>query len=346
MSRFEPNRGKQVHRHPQTQRWQRWTTRVSSKTAGLDSTLESPRERLTIKLPPMTTGSVPLRRSGRNRTGSILTQNSPPSTSEYHESERSTIDDNPPFPESEHVIKLERWGRSSRGRKVKKNNYKESGSEDDMRGRLDIPEDLPVNGKAEPDMDDDDDDDEQPRRTVRSRSSRIPRQATRFTSSATDKPGRMTRASSRAIAKSDDYVDVPSEESDEADGSLGDAPHTSSDLEADADAEGEPDFDAEGEPDLEVQDDGRPYSLRQRTKVNYAIPPPIEETKPPPKSRPTNRNGARTRRGPGWSATGTELSRWMGMPVDDSVRDPMLCSGPVRQYSLEILGLGHSYPDT
>ena len=326
MSRFEPNRGKQAHRHPQTQRWRRWDERVSSNTAGLDSTLESPQERLTIKLPPMTTGNVPLRRSGRNRTGSILTQNSPTSTSEYHESERSMMDDNPPFLEPGHVIKPEQWARSSRGRKVKKNNYKESGSEDDIHGRLDLLEDLPANGKAEPDMDggdDDDDEDEQPRRTVRSRRPRIARQSTRFNSSATDKPRRMTRASSRAIAKSDDYVDVPSEESDEADGSLEDAPHTSSDLEADADAEGEPDFDAEGEPDLEVQDDGRPYSLRQRAKVNYAIPPPIEETRPPPKSRHTNRSGARTRRGPGWSATGTELSRWMGMPVDDSVGDPM-----------------------
>lgn len=297
------------------------------RTTGLDSTLESPRERLTIKLPPMTTGGVPLRRSGRNRTGSILTQNSPPSTSEYHESERSVIDDNPSFPEPEHAIQQDQWGRSLRGRKVKKNNYKESGSDDDGLGGLALPEDRPVNGGAEPDMYDDDDDegDEQPRPSVRSRRSRITRQSTR---SATDPPRRMTRARSRAITKSDEgYIDDPSEESDDAGGSLEDAPHTSSDLEVDADAEGEPDFDAEGEPDLEVQDDGRPYALRQRAKINYAIPPPIEETKP--KSKPANRGGARTRRGPGWSATGAELSRWMGMSADDSVGDPMLCSGVV-----------------
>lgn len=305
-------------------------------TAGLGSTLESPRQRLTIKLPPMTTGNAPLRRSGRHRTGSILTQNSPASTSEYHESERSAIDDNPPFPEPEHTLRQERWGRSSRGRKVRKSNYKESGSEDDFLGVFGIPGDHPVNGKAEPDIDDeDDDDDEQPRRSLRTRRPRITRQSSHFTPSAADPPRRITRARSRAMTKSDEgYVDNPSEESDDADGSLEGAPHTSSDLEADA--EGEPDFDAEGEPDIEVQDDGRPYSLRQRAKINYAIPPPIEETKPPPKSRHTNRGGARTRRGPGWSATGAELSRWMGIPADDSVGDPILSSGVVSQFSYEI----------
>ena len=246
------------------------------------------------------------------------------------------IDDNSPIHEPEHGITQEKWGRSLRGRKVKKNNYKESGSEDDMLGGLPLLEDHSVNGKAEPGMDEnDDEDDEQPRRTLRTRRSRLTRSSTHFTSSAPDAQGRMTRAKSRAITQSDEgYVDEPhTEESDDADGSLEDAPHTSSDLEADADAEGEPDFDALGEPDLEVQDDGRPYSLRQRAKINYAIPPPIEETRPPPKSRPANRGGARTRRGPGWSATGAELSRWMGMPADDSVGDPMLCSSVVRQYS-------------
>lgn len=295
-------------------------------TAGPDSILESPRERLTIKLPPMTSGNVPLRRSGRNRTGSIVTQNSPPSTSEYHESERSAMDDNPPLPEHEHETKQQHWGRSSRGRKVKRNNYKESGSEDDMLGGLDLPEDHHLNGNTEPDMDDEDD--EQPRWALRSRSSRITHPSSRFTSSAPEPPRRMTRARSRAITKSDEvYVDHPSEESDDADGSLEDAPRTSSDLDVDADAEGEPDFDAEVGPD--VQDDGKPYALRQRAKINYAIPPPIEETKPPPKSRPSHRGGARTRRGPGWSVTGAELSKWMGMPADDSVGDPMLCSGAV-----------------
>ena len=276
----------------------------------------------------MTTGNVPLRRSGRHRTGSVLTQNSPPSTSEYHGSERSVMDDNHSLPEPDHPNTQEQWGRSLRGRKVKQNNYKESGSEDDMHLGLNLPEDHFVNGKADLDQGDEDDDDDegQPRRSVRSRKSRTIQPSTRSTHSATVPPRRLTRATSRANTKSDEvYVDHPSEESDDADGSLEDAPHTSSDLDADldADAEGEPDFDADGEPDIEVQDDGRPYSLRQRAKINYAIPPPIEETKPPPKSKPANRGGARTRRGPGWSATGAELSRWMGMPADDSVGSPM-----------------------
>ncbi|KIK92790.1 hypothetical protein PAXRUDRAFT_554662 [Paxillus rubicundulus Ve08.2h10] len=60
-------------------------------------------------------------------------------------------------------------------------------------------------------------------------------------------------------------------------------------------------------------DDVKPYPLRQRVKVNYAIPPPLEETKPVPNIRL-----ARSKRRPGWSASGAELSRCMGMPVGDS----------------------------
>lgn len=59
--------------------------------------------------------------------------------------------------------------------------------------------------------------------------------------------------------------------------------------------------------------------IRSAKQINYAIPPPIEKMARPPKaaSRP-NKGKAR---GPGWSANGTELSRYMGMPgpMDDSV---------------------------
>jgi hypothetical protein len=78
-------------------------------------------------------------------------------------------------------------------------------------------------------------------------------------------------------------------------------------------------------------DDGRPYALRQRQPVNYAIPPPLEDLPPPQQAarRPHGRSGrsghggagASKRKGPGWSATGAELGRWMGMPADDSVSD-------------------------
>ncbi|KAG9317030.1 AAA-domain-containing protein [Chiua virens] len=259
--------------------------------------------------------NVSVRRSGRHRTGSILTHTSPTSTSEYHDSERSMIDDNPSLPEPEPTIPQEQWGRSQRGRKVQKKDYKEPPSDDDSMGGVGVQDNHPVNGKVEPDMnEDEDEEDQQPRRSLR---------RTRQPSRLASVPGRpkhtATRARSRVVMKSDEYIDQPSEESDDPDGFLDDAPHTSSDL--DADAEGELDLDAEGEQDLEVQDDGRPYSLRQRAKINYAIPPPIEETKPPPKNKSANRGGARNRRGPGWSASGAELSRWMGMPADDSDSD-------------------------
>ncbi|KAF7301025.1 AAA-domain-containing protein [Mycena indigotica] len=69
------------------------------------------------------------------------------------------------------------------------------------------------------------------------------------------------------------------------------------------------------------EDDGKPYSLRQRQRINYAIPPPLEEMPRPPPSRPPPHR-KKTRPGPGWSANGTELGRWMGMGgPDDSDSD-------------------------
>ncbi|KAF9236912.1 AAA-domain-containing protein [Melanogaster broomeanus] len=290
-----------------------------------------------------------LRRSART--------NSPLSGSEYHESERSMMDEDPPAPQPEDEPKEEvLWVRSTRGRDVKKRNYIEPSSEDDLPDR----QARPVNGKKA-ELETDDDDDAQPRRLARSRkptskrnnlngfiasddddnnandnqmpryrlrtrskpgppttsSGRITRQPKRFTPGVNPSK-RVVRGRSRAAAENDDgYVDEPSEGSEDAEGSLEDAPRTSSDI----DAEGEPDIDGEGEPDLDAQDDGRPYALRERAKINYAIPPPLEEVKPAPKSRPGGRGGARGKRGPGWSATGAELSRWMGMPADDSDSD-------------------------
>lgn len=85
---------------------------------------------------------------------------------------------------------------------------------------------------------------------------------------------------------------------------------------------GDADADADGDQE-EQETDGKPYALRQRQKVNYAIPPPLEEMRaPPPKPRSGGRSGGRyggRNKPPGWSATGAELSRWMG-GGDDSVR--------------------------
>lgn len=90
----------------------------------------------------------------------------------------------------------------------------------------------------------------------------------------------------------------------------------------DLDAAG--DADAEGEPEVEEQEnDGKPYAFRQRAKVNYAILPPIEELKAPPPKHRSGKSGGRSlnrNKAPGWSATGAELSRWMG-GGDDSDSD-------------------------
>ncbi|KAL4075483.1 AAA-domain-containing protein [Scleroderma citrinum] len=183
-------------------------------------------------------------------------------------------------------------------------------------------------------------------------SGRISKQPQRYMPSAVPtrslhKPASRNRR--RPTAENDDaYADEGSDASSDGDASLDNAPRTSSDVDLDADAEGErdPDADADGEPDLETGTDGRPYSLRQRAKINYAIPPPLEEIKapPPPKSRGGGgRGGAggRNRRGPGWSATGAELSRWMGMPADDSDSDVPPLRTPRKNFGdAALLGAG------
>ena len=138
---------------------------------------------------------------------------------------------------------------------------------------------------------------------------------------------RLTRRTAARVDQEEDFFPEPhtsSGASADADGSLDDAPHTSSDIEP----EQEPELEHEPEPEEEV--DGRPYALRQRQKINYAIPPPLEDMpKPAPKSA-AGRSGGRAGyhghgragakgRGLGWSASGAELGRWMGMPGDDSV---------------------------
>ena len=50
---------------------------------------------------------------------------------------------------------------------------------------------------------------------------------------------------------------------------LDDAPHTSSDIEP--------------EPEPEEEVDGGPYALSRRQKINYVIPPPLEDMPKPSK---------------------------------------------------------------
>jgi hypothetical protein len=131
----------------------------------------------------------------------------------------------------------------------------------------------------------------------------------------------LRRGASKAEVEDDFFPDhTSSAASADADGSLDDAPHTSSDL--------EPIPEPEPEPEPEDEGDGKPYSLRQRKDVNYAIPPPLEDLAKPPPRHGGGRNGrnggganAKGKGRLGWSASGAELGRWMGMPAagDDSV---------------------------
>ncbi|RDX41221.1 AAA-domain-containing protein [Lentinus brumalis] len=123
---------------------------------------------------------------------------------------------------------------------------------------------------------------------------------------------RRTRSSARNDEDDEEgYVDEPSSGSADADGSM-DEVVSSPEPEPDADADGE--ADGEGDADAEPDNDGKPYALRQRAKINYAIPPPLEEMRPPAPKPRANKSFGRSNRpkAPGWSATGAELSRWMG----------------------------------
>lgn len=158
-------------------------------------------------------------------------------------------------------------------------------------------------------------------RIVRLSSSRPQNSSSRTTRSRAS--SRRTRQNGRTQHDEEGYVDEPSSGSVDAEGSLDEAPQTSPEPELDdADAEGE--LDADGEREHGPEQDGRPYALRERAKINYAIPPPLEEIRPPPKPRSgggriNGRNGFGRSKVPGWSATGAELSRWMGGGGDDSV---------------------------
>lgn len=119
---------------------------------------------------------------------------------------------------------------------------------------------------------------------------------------------RLTRRTARKQQEDDGYVDDPDAD---ADGSTDpeemdfDAPETSPSPEPGAGAE----HDDDG--------GGKTYSFRRRTKqINYAIPPPLEEVRP---TKGATRPKGKGRAGPGWSANGTELGRYMGLAGDDSV---------------------------
>ncbi|TFY77944.1 hypothetical protein EWM64_g6069 [Hericium alpestre] len=158
-------------------------------------------------------------------------------------------------------------------------------------------------------------------RTTRRQAAQGSPRTTRLTRT---RPGMRTRRSAHDDAEAEGYVDEP-EVSGGSDASFEDAAHTSSDvdlIEVDVDADAE----ADGEVELEQGDSGKPYALRRRTKVNYAIPPPLDDIpSAPPKSKAGGRGrgdwSRAGRKGPGWSASGAELGRFLGLPAEDSDSD-------------------------
>ena len=332
----------------------------STNLAGVESLfqeLHNDEQSLKIKVPPISMNHN-LRRSGRHRTASTGA-----SGSEYLASEKSVEMQREPTPPPEPPVE---FTHSRSGRRVTKMKYVES-SDSEVAHPEELfdeePEDRPRRNsrssrarRAPPEDEDEEepsvnrplrksnrlggfivgDEDEkmhtQGRYPTRNRSKKPPPQPNGSSKPLNQQPQqsqrsrRLTRRTAARADQEEDFFPDPhtsSGASADADGSLDDAPHTSSDIEP----EPEPELEHEPEPEEEV--DGRPYTLRQRQKINYAIPPPLEDM-PKPSKNTAGRNGGRYHGGGhgragakgrtlGWSANGAELGRWMGMPGDDSV---------------------------
>ncbi|ESK87512.1 aaa family atpase [Moniliophthora roreri MCA 2997] len=306
----------------------------------------------------MAAGPHNLRRSSRHRSGS---GDAFPSGSEYQGSEKSALNEEPQEEEEEEEEQVI-FTKSSRGRQVQRKSYAESASEPDDEEIFAGPS----NGRrstrsrssrrlSHEDEDEEEEDDFPVRRRTRSSN----RHLSGFIASDDDAPAqtgayglrlrqrslrpptkpekdrkeeqrrsRELRASRRGAKREevDDYEPqalTSSPTSADADGSFDeDNNEEEDDMDLAIEMNDQPQEEEEEEPET----DGKPYALRQRQKVNYAIPPPLEEmVRPPPKptksafNRRTGPGGRR--KGPGWSASGAELGRWMGLPGDDSDSD-------------------------
>lgn len=175
----------------------------------------------------------------------------------------------------------------------------------------------------------------QPRRSKNARTSTVPRVTRRTRSNAHD-------------PEDDGNYEEDSDGSADADGSVDDGIPSSPDH--DVDEDDDPDtiavHDKHGDGDVEMIEDGRPYALRARAKINYAIPPPLEDMPAPPRGRAggrANGHGGNKRKGPGWSATGAELNKWMGAG-DDSVS--LTQFRLARRCLLSLKGFGSCHSDT
>ena len=333
----------------------------STNLAGVDTVeflFQEPHDdrSLKIKLPPF---PMNLRRSGRHRTESA---SAGASGSEYLASEKSPEMQHPTPPPPEPPVV---FTQSRSGRRVVKKTYVESSDSEATHPEETFDEEhesqpsrnsRPLRTRRAPPEDEDeedvpvgrqlrkrptrlggfiveDEDEKIPthsRYPTRNRSKKSPPNANGSSKPHVEQPQqsqrsrRLTRRNASRVEQEEDFFPEPhtsSGASADADGSLDDAQHTSSELEQEPEAEHDP------EPEEEV--DGRPYALRQRQKINYAIPPPLEDM-PKPSKGTAGRNGGRAggyhggghgRAGTkgrtlGWSASGAELGRWMG---DDSV---------------------------
>ncbi|KAJ7499727.1 AAA-domain-containing protein [Mycena latifolia] len=280
-----------------------------------------------ITLPPMAAEGIPLRRSSRRKSGS--------SGSEYHQEDSSHHEEMPQDEEPEEKMEITT---TRHGRRIVKRSYVET-SGDDAAGPAGLFDEgqrvARSTGGASNSTDSDApprryptrrntlggfiaSDDDKPRYEMRSRvKKKRPQPNGTSNAPSSKRSGPSSRAQRHARrTRQDDQEDVYSPGT----------PHTSSpdthhDSDVDAEGELEPELEEEREEE-EEEEDNRPYALRQRQKINYAIPPPLEEmTRPPQPARPAP--SRKRTRGPGWSASGAELGRWMGMggPNDDSDSD-------------------------
>lgn len=320
------------------------------------NTLHQPHSNLKIKLPA--TSMRTRRMSLGEETGS-----------EYHASEKSDDVDAEAEPDPEPVVEKVV---SQRGRSYARPSYVES-SEGDNDEELPIDDVRPTSRRrstrnsAGSMKEEDEEEVIQPRRSTR-RNTRLPdfvvsdededmhnehddgaprrrlRTRPKPKLSSSSRPTNGGSTSTRATRRSARHQKPKEEEKDwedhgsgssSADGEFEAVPEVSSDL--DLHIEPEP------EPEPEDDNDGRPYAFRQRQKINYAIPPPLESLpKPPPKAAGGGRNGFRggkKGRGLGWSASGAELGRWMGMPGDDSDSDHPTRT-PRKPFGLNPFGAG------
>ncbi|KIM42662.1 hypothetical protein M413DRAFT_70190 [Hebeloma cylindrosporum] len=302
-------------------------------------------------------------------TRSASRRSSGASGSEYHASEKSVDMEDPPLPEEEPKEETPEITLTRSGRPVRKQTYVESSDadgDDELPVAADLFDDTKVrrvtrssrqqnSADAEDEDEDgppgryrlrkkppldgfivvDEDDEMHGGYATRTRTKRLATKgnggAPKLSQKERQEMQRLQRHQKRSAQRGESQVGnedfqpdhTSSAGSADADGSLDDAPHTSSDL--------EPLPEPEPEPEPEDEGDGKPYSLRQRKEVNYAIPPPLEDLPKPPPRQGGGRNGRNGGGGAnskgkgrlGWSASGAELGRWMGMPAagDDSDSD-------------------------